>query len=583
MLSEMRRSTKSGWTYILVAVLIVVFAVFFGVPGDACGSGARRSIVATAAGTDIYNDDINPVYNRVWGGQRSIDDAELRIQQAKALRTVILIELLAEKAREHGLRVTDEEYVKWVKDPLRNPEYRAVYGRDGTFDGPLYKAYIQNQLRMSVPKYEDWKKREILAQKYLNLVEMQFQAAGWEVDELQKLRNTKVDLEFVKFDPDALDEFVPVTDEDVAAFATSDAQAIKDYYEANKADYEDPAQVLIRRIYVVKPEESDQEAAKAAIEKFEAAKKRVLEDGENFADVAGELSESEKETQGLMEWTTLENVDQNIADAVRDAKVGDVEEVTTEYSFMLVKLEEKKEATKTELSEVQDEIARKLLQEKKVRDLIDEMIVELKPVAADSESLKAAVDKLQQPDGEEGEADSRWSAVTVDTTGEFTQEGQDLAALFGRQIPGISTRSPWDRIPKIGKNPDLARDAFAVLSEEKPLAEKPYQTEGKYFFVRLADRQEPGDEDAEADPLAATGEIRSQKIQSLLGPFHAVFAVPLDDFGPYLEQMLDQAMEKGVVRLYERNFEAANLVNPDDDPVVAPAENAPTEPAPKSE
>lgn len=573
MLSDIRRSTKSGWTYILVALLIVIFAVFFGVPGDACGSGASRTVVATVAGTDIYNDDINIIYNRIWGGQRTVDDSQLRQQQALALRSVILIHLLAEKGREHGLRVSDEEYVEWVKDPLKNPEYRGIYGRDGKFDGPLYKAYIQNQLRMSIPKYEEFKKTEILAQKYLNLVEMQFQATPWEVEELANLRNTKVNLEFVRFSPEELAEFVPVDDEAVAAYAAENESAIKEYYDSNITDYEEPAQVLIRRIYVVKPDQSDEAAAKAAIEKFDQAKTRVLEEGEDFSAVAADLSESERETQGLMEWTTLENVDQNIADAVREAQIGDVEEVVTDYSFMLVKLEDRREAKKTTLEEARDEIARKLLQEQRVRDLVDEMIAELKSVAADSENLAAAVEKLRAPDGEEGEADSRWSAVTVDTTGEFSQEGQDLAAMFGNQFPGMSTRTPWDRIPKIGKNPDLARDAFSELTPENPLAEKPYQTDGTYYFVRLAERTEP-DEDADGERAKLSSEVRQTKIRDTLGPYPALFAMPMDDYGTFLESMLDRAMETGVVRLYERNFEAIPLVNPEQPevPTAVPAE-----------
>jgi len=176
MLSDIRRSTKSGWTYILVGILIVVFAVFFGVPGDACGSGqSARKLVATAAGTDIYTDDVNVIYNRVYGSQRRVDDVQLRQQQAQALRAILLINVLAAKAKEHGLRVSDEEFRSYIKDPLRNVEYRQVYGRDGKFDGPLYKAYVQNQLRMSLPRYEEFKKNEILAAKYLHLVEMQFQ------------------------------------------------------------------------------------------------------------------------------------------------------------------------------------------------------------------------------------------------------------------------------------------------------------------------------------------------------------------------------------------------------------------------
>jgi parvulin-like peptidyl-prolyl isomerase len=574
MLQDIRRSSRSGWTYILVGLLIVVFAVFFGVPGDACGSGASRKLVASVSGTDLYTDDVGLVYNRVYGNRRRVDEAQMRQQQAQALRSMLLLQLLAEKGREHGLRVSDAELVEYLKDPLRNAEYRSVYGRDGGFDGPLYKAYVQNQLRVSIPRYEDFKKTELLARKYLNLVEMQFQASPWEVKELNELRNTKVDLEFAQFDPEALAEYVPATDEEIDAYVTAEAQAIKDHYDANKADYEEPEKVVIRRIYIVKPDEAEgKEQVKAAIEKWDKAKTRV-NGGENFADVAGELSESERETQGLMEPTTLQNIDQNIATKVKDLKVGETAEVETDYAFMLVKLEERTEAVKTPLKDVQRDIARKLLQEKKVENLIGEMIAELRKNPKASESLQDAIDALKSGGGDEGEGEdtgeeseeqkSMWDGVTVDTTGEFTLEGQDLAALFGRQFPGMQQRAPWDRVPKIGKNPDLARDAFKMLTPDKPLSTKPYKVSGKYYLVRLAKRTDPTKEELEDQEVKLEAEARGAKVASVLGPYAAVFSFPMDDYGPFLEGILDRAMEDGTVQLYERNYDAIPLVKKDE-------------------
>ena len=270
-----------------------------------------------------------------------------------------------------------------------------------------------------------------------------------------------------------------------------------------------------------------------------------------------------------MEWTTLENIDQNIATAIKDLAVGETTEVTTDYAFMLVKLEEKKEAKKTELAEVQDEIGRKLLQERKVEELVGSMVAELRTTAATTDTLRAAVDQLRgSPEASEegGEAptaeSSPWGAVTVDTTGFFTQEGQDLAALFGGQFPGMSTRAPWDRVPKIGKNPDLARDAFSVLTTEKPLATAPYKVEGNYFLVRLKERKETPPEELEKESMKFVTEARGAKMQSLLGPYSALFAFPLDDYGPFLEMVLANSIESGMVKLYEKNYDAIPLLQP---------------------
>ncbi len=572
MLEDIRRSTKGGWTYLLVGLLIVVFAVFFGVPGDACGGSAQgRKLVAEVAGTDIYTDDVGVIFNRAFGNQRRIDDAQLRQQRAQALRSIILLHLLADKARAHGLRVSDEELVAYLKDPLKNAEYRQVYGRDGGFDGALYKAYVQNQLRINLAKYEDFKRNELLATKYLHLVEMQFQATDWELADLNALRNTKVDLEFVQFDPARLAEFVPITDEDVAAYLASNAADVEKNYDDNISTYETPAKVLIRRLFIVKPEESEDPAlVKAAIEKWDKAKGAITAKPESFADVAGEFSESEKETQGLMEWTTLENLDQNIAAKVATLEKGGTAEIETEYAFMLVKLEDKQEATKTTLAEVQTDIARKLLQEQKSEELVRTMIAELKTAMEGKDTLADAVATLKPApaDGEDevlaDEGAKRWEAVTVDTTGPFSLEGQDMSAMFGGQFPGMSTRTPWDRVPKVGQNPDLARDAFHKLTKEKPTTDAPYKSSGKYFFVRLAERIEPTAEQMAKDEINLSTELRSDKVQQILGAYAAVLAYPLDDYGTFLETMLSKGIESGTVKLYERNYDAIPLVKKDE-------------------
>ena len=569
MLENIRRSTKSGWTYLLVGLLIVVFAVFFGVPGDACGSGPTRALVATVGDADIYTDDVGVVFNRAFGGQRRVDDSQLRQQQAQALRSILLLHLLADNARAHGLRVADDELVAYLKDPLKNAEYRQVYGRDGGFDGDMYKQYVQNQLRIGIPKYEEFKRNELLATKYLHLVEMQFRATGWELEELNALRNTKVDLEFVKFEPQRLAAFVPVNDEDVAEFAASNQDAISKFYEDNRSDYETPAKVLIRRIFIVKPEESEgPDLVKAAIEKWDKAKAAVAEDPSKFADIAGELSDSEREAQGLMDWTTLENLDQNIAEKIKDLEKGATAEIETDYAFMLVKVEDRQDATKTPLTDVSGDIARNLLQEQKSEELVRSMIGELKVALEGNESLQAAVDSLKPAaeDGEDadepGEDDpeaARWAAVTVDTTGQFSLEGQDLSSMFGGQF-GASSRTPWDRVPKIGQNPDLARAAFHKLSTDKPTVDAPYKTNGIYYYVRLAERVEPTPEQLAEQHENLVTEVRSDKVATMLGPYAAVLAYPLDDFGPFLEGILDRAIEDQRVKLYERNYDAIPLL-----------------------
>ncbi len=546
MLQAIREQSKSGGTYILVALLIVVFAVFFGVPGESCSGGAQRIHVATVAGNDIYTDDVNIIFNRVYGTRSGADEDEVKKQQAQSLRALIIINLLAERATEHGLRVSQEELAAYIQDPVQNFEFQYIYGQTGKFDGRFYKAYVQNQLRISIPRYEEYKRNELLAKKYLALVEMQGHASSVDVQEEARLKKTKVNLEFLKFDSAKLTEFVAVSDEDVAAFQAANGPAIEKYYADNKADYETAEEVLIRRIFIARPdaEEGDDKVAEAT-KKWEAAKKRVSDGGENFADIAGEISEDyAKEKQGLMDWSTVENLDQNIAKVLKDAKVGDVKEVETPFAWMLVKLEDRKEATSTPLDQVRTEIARTLLQKERVDSVTKDAVAKFKEAAGSADSFQAALDQLKAsvPEGET----SVWNALTVDETGEFSQAGADLSAMFGGQFPGMAPSLPWDRVPKIGQSTPLAKKAFE-LTKEKPMPANPFVVGDATYLVRLKDRVEPTEEDLNDEAIAQ--KVRSDVLSPVLAGAQFVFLQPIDDYGPLVESMYNDAFKAKVVQL----------------------------------
>ncbi|MBA2661766.1 MAG: SurA N-terminal domain-containing protein [Bradymonadaceae bacterium] len=566
MLEQLRRSTKSGFSYILVGLLIVVFAVFFGAPADGCRASGGRTLMANAGGTDIYTDDVNIVYNRVFGGQRQGDEDQFLRQQAMSLRMVVLTYLLADKARMAGLRVDDNEFREYILDPNRNMEFRFAYGRSGDFDGPFYKAYVQNHLRVSIPKYESFKREELLARKFMALVDMQVNVTPQEIEEFNALRNTEVNLEFVRFSAQSLKDFIEVTDEDVQAFVAKSGDDITKNYEANRSKYEEAEQVLIRRIFIVKPEEAG--ALDAAKKRFEDAKRRVTEEKESFADVAGELTEDyAKERQGLMDWSTLENLDQNIAAALQGADVGSVKEVDTDFAFMLVKLEDRKDAKKTPIEDVREDIARTLIQERKVESISSELAQKLHEKAKTTGSLKEALEAFQPAPVEEGAeedgeqlAASPWSTVQVASTGMFSLEGQDMSAMFGAQFPGLQLgRSPWDRIPEIGKSAELATAAFK-LTEAAPLAQKVYDVNGAKVVARLKERKDPAPEISATDRLALAGEARQAKASTLLGGSASLLVVPAEDYGPWVEGLFKQALKDGSIRLHDRTSSTAARV-----------------------
>lgn len=581
MLEQMRRSARSGFSYILVGLLIVVFAVFFGAPPEGCRQTGGRVLMATSAGNQIHTDDVNIIYHRYFSRQRTPDESQFRVQQAQALRTVIITHLLADRATQMGLRVSDEEFREFMMDPYRNIEFMREYGRTGTFDGDYYKRYVQNGLGVVLQRYEAFKRQELLARKYLSVLDMQVVVSDADVQELHELRNTRVNLEFVKFSRESLAEAVVLSDADVAAYIAQNSAKISEHFETVRQRYEEPAQVLVRRVYIVKPEDAAGQAQAQA--RFEAATRRIREEGEDFAAVATEFTEDmSKERGGLMEWTNVDFIDQDIARALDGAEVGSVHEVDTAFALMLVKLEDRKEAKSPALAEVQDELARELLQRERVEAVAANLAKELFEKAAETGSLETALGALRGPaqaddtdEGDEGDesaprAASPWDSLTVQTTGMFSLEGQQMPAMFRAQFPGMKLGRDWDELPNIGKNTRLALEAFE-LTEENPLASKVYDIEGgAKVVVALKDREE-AEELTPEQRMRLEAELRNDRTADLLGPWQMLFFNVAEDYGPLIERLYREGIADGTVRLHDRNSAAVPLVR---DMVVIPGQNA---------
>lgn len=565
---------------VIFAIIIVVFAISFGAPMDGCQKTSGPQRAATVDGDAVMTDQVRIIYNRYGGGNNNLTEAQLAEEQSSALKALIIIHLLANEAEKIGLRAGDEELAEYVRDPLRNLELAGVLGgRTG-----IYTRYIVNQLRVSEKQYQEYKKTELLARKYLELAEMQVGVLPGEVEALQNLRETKVNLEYVKFNPATLKAHAEVSDADITAFlAANEAKAKTLYDERKEKEFSEPAAMRIRRIFITTSEDlsDDEKAAKQA--KFEQAKKRILTDKEEFGKVAKELSEDfAKDKEGLMDWTPMGNIDENTVAALKDAKIGDVKEITTDFAFMLVKLEGQREAKITPFEEVKKDLAKELVQEEKVGALAQKMAEQLKAKVTETNDLKKAVDALKAEaaaaqaaedapadgetevaaNGEEGEEKkpepkktTPWDAVSVRDTGAFSLEGQDLSALFGGNLPpGVSLGvGDWDRIPGIGKSSKVALDAFK-LTKEKPLSTEIYTVDGARVMIRLKERTDPpADEAKRAESQEKLHfELRNKRLGQLAQGSQSLFLRPTDSYGPWIDKMYEEAIKTNRITFNDR-------------------------------
>lgn len=571
---------------VVFAIIMVVFAISFGAPMDGCQQSSGPKRAATVDGEDVMTDEVDIIFNRYGGNDKNPSEEELAAEKSKALKALVIIHLLSHQAEEMGLRVGEDELKRYILSPLRNAEFQALYGRNGKFDAGYYKRYVEYQLRISQKRYEEFKKKELLAKKLLELAELQVGLLPGEIDAVKQLRETKVNLEYIKFAPAIIKGNLSMTDAELDTFIADNAPRIKKAYDDKKAEYTTPAQIRVRRIYILKPDaEAPEDQQKKVADTYADAKKRINEGGEDFGKVADEVAETldlkfAKGKQGLMEWSAVENMDQNIVKAVDGAKDGEVKEVDTEFAYMLVKLEGRKAEVVTPLADVQKDIARTLYEDEAAQKFAAAMAAELKAEIKGDISLTDALAALQAkkapttedgdtpelPEvvpGDEGKPDTAekpdvWKAISVRETGPFSLEGQDLSALFGGQLPpgiDLSGMGGWDRIPGIGQSTEVALDAFK-LTTEKPGTDKIYVVEGAPVLIRLKERVEPKadatEEEKAQEQVELYSELRSKRLSTIAGASQSIFLVPSGNYGPWIDQLYNEAVKNNTVTFNDR-------------------------------
>jgi len=137
-------------------------------------------------------------------------------------------------------------------------------------------------------------------------------------------------------------------------------------YERTKEDWFIPLQVKFRVILINKGKTEEDQIVKR--EEVEAVRKRLL-DGENFEDVAKEVSEGIRaDDGGAFPWSEPENIRAELRPVLTNMPIGRISEpIETEDEFYLVKVDERRNPSYTPFDEVRPDIENRLLSKERKR------------------------------------------------------------------------------------------------------------------------------------------------------------------------------------------------------------------------
>lgn len=490
MLAGMRNTVNQGFTTLIFGAIIVVFALNFG-PGSVTQCSGRVPVAAYVGNRAIPEADFLKQYSYRFGMMSqfrpnySVDDAKRENLKVTVLDEMIGNEILAQEAERRGLTVGREEIKEYIKKIQ-------AFQTDGKFDKEKYQTYAR-QAYLSAAKFEEEIARGLLTEKMRKLLEDLSSVSATEVREQWENQNNRVDLEVVKVDPAFFKKDVKITDEDLKKVVASDKKALEEYFTKNAARYNEPRRVrarhILRKVSDTAPE-ADVQKVRAKIEEAKAR----LDKGEDFATVAKELSEDGSAASGgdlgLQGPGVWVKPFEDEANRLKAGETGGI--IRSRFGFHIIKVEEVQEARTRKLEDVQDEVARLVLEERGLKELAKAEAQRILDAAKGGKALS-----VQFPAPAEGAPPGDPLAPKVESTGFFNKGSK--------------------YIPKLGLAGEIADAAFK--KDGPGLLDTPLEVNGRVYVVSVREREKADPSKFEEDKGEVEERLRSMTRMSLVRDF----------------------------------------------------------------
>lgn len=469
MFDFLRKKTdrKSLSVYIIFGALVLVFALFgYNTLDQKQGVGVAARVnnrsISLFEFKEAY-ENAQQFYAQIFGPDFASDPQRQTMLRRSALEQLIQQEAVYQRSHELGVFVPAVE----VREAIVTIP---VFQEKGKFLRERYDNFLKYK-QVDEGHFEEQLKREISGRKVRQFFAAVMQGTATELEQTAALKKSKVNLEFLQFDSEGSSVNGQLSGSEVDAFlqTAEGKKRAEDQYSANKALYTQNEQVRARHVLVkfASQKESDLNMAKAKAEKIRARLQT-----EDFAKVAGELSEDlgSKANGGDLGFFGRGRMVPEFEQAAFSMEIGKISEpVKSNFGYHIIRVEEKQAAKTQSFDDVKNSIVSKLI----LQDRFDGEIKNLETLvtAKDVSGIDALAKKL---------------GVSWQETGEFS-----LAEAS---------------IPKLGAS-EGAGEAAAVLTQPKQLMPTVVRDASKRFVFRLksktvVDAKAAGSDEAVAKQLS---------------------------------------------------------------------------------
>ncbi len=483
MLAAMRRNSRNVIIYVLFGVIIAVFVINFGPGSRGCGGGVAGTAYAAKVGSSTLSEqDFRFAYIALGGTQFPGQMARERRLKEFVMDKLIERELFAQEAERLGFQVSAREVEDMIADgrmmvmgvPRKVDSY--VY-KDGKFDYDRFKMVSQNQLGVSVVRFIEIERRELLADKVRELMKVGTKVSTDEVKTDFAIKGTQVNLEYARFSPRRYEDEGEVTAAEIDAYVKAHAAELKKQYEDRSFLYKKiDKQAKLRHLIIEVAKDAPKDKVDAAQKQIDQAAAKVKA-GTPFTEVAKAVSTEErtKHKGGLIGWRKkgFTGFSEALDGKVFAAKKGELlGPERTDRGFELVQVEDFREG------DVALEVAQREIAEDAVR--VDHAKAKAKAEADGIAAKIKAGEKLETLVPKEPAQENADERRTKTLGTRLTDPPKLLeTGMFARR---------GEMVQDIGVSRELARKAFELKQGE---VGGPYEVAGGYVIVRVKERKDP--------------------------------------------------------------------------------------------
>jgi peptidyl-prolyl cis-trans isomerase D len=359
----------------LVALSMLVYLIPGG-PG-APGTGGQNTVAVVGDDT-ITAQDVQRAIQRITRNQTNLPKGLLAMYIPSVVNQLVEAKAMAYKARDLGLRVSDEELGNAIQ-----AEFAAELG--GKFDANMYNMIVQQQ-GMTVTDYENERRDAMLAMRLEGLESQALVISDQDARAEYQRKNLKVGLQYVNFDPKSLESkvnkdpaaikayfdknrtlfrtlekrdlsLVVGTNADFMQTATVTDQQIQQEYKDNLDNYRIPERVRVRHILIKTQGKPKEEAPKLKAKAQDLLNQ--LQHGGDFAQLATKNSEDPGSGAkgGELGWIVRGQTVPNFEKTAFSLNPGQLSGlVETEYGYHIIQVEEKETAHTRSLEEVRPQL-----------------------------------------------------------------------------------------------------------------------------------------------------------------------------------------------------------------------------------